>query len=221
MTNEVSVHRDQAVGRLRSDGPLTGRLLDDHRSVGAELAFDPVQMGWVRSDVSDDFHPQTGRRPGWPQPVTSAARITLRPWNSAESEVFAALLDDPRLWEHMPQPYPGQITPDMADSLIALSNDGAFHHVRAIEVDGVAVGQVRLEYSDRGSELSYWIGRNHWRRGIAGRAVSRFLESAPVQGQLHARVRPGNVASLRLLERVGFRRQDIACDGSGWVILHR
>jgi len=221
MTNEVFFHTDHAVGRLRSDGPLTGRLLADHFDLGAELAFDPLQMGWVRADVSDDFHPQTGLHPGWPKPVTSETRIVLRPWDSAESDVFAALLDDPRLWEHMPQPYPGQITRDIADGLIALSNDGAFHHVRAIEVDGVAVGQVRLEYSDRGSELSYWIGRSHWRRGIAGRAVRRFLETTPVRGQLHARVRPENLASLRLLERAGFRRQDTACDGSGWVILHR
>lgn len=221
MTNETSFHSDHAVGRMRSDGPLTGPLLANHVGLGAELAFDPVQMGWVRSDVVDDLHPKTGLRPGWPRPVTSATPITLRPWRSDESDVFAALLDDPRLWEHMPQPYPGQITRDTADSLIALSNDGTFHHVRAIEVDGVIAGQVRLEYSDRGSELSYWIGRNHWRRGIAGRAVRRFLETAPVRGTLHARVRPGNVASLRLLERAGFRRQDTSASEPGWVILQR
>lgn len=220
MTNEVSFHKDHAVGRLRTDGPLTGRLLDNHRGLGAELAFDPVQMGWVRADVLDDFHPETGRRAGWPQPVNASTRIVLRPWDSSESDAFASLLDDPRVWEHMPQPYPGKITRDIADSLIALSNDGAFHHVRAIEVEGVAVGQVRLEYSDRGSELSYWIGRMHWRRGIAGRAVRLFLETAPIRGQLHARVRPENLASLRLLDRAGFRRQDKASDGSGWVILH-
>lgn len=53
--------------------------------------------------------------------------------------------------------------------------------------------------------VGYWIGRDHWGKGIATAALAAFLrveERRPLQ----ARVATHNVASSRVLERCGFAR---------------
>ena len=52
-------------------------------------------------------------------------------------------------------------------------------------------------------EVTYWIGREHWGKGVATRALSVFLEAVKVR-PIHARVAKDNVASLRVLEKCGF-----------------
>ncbi|OGO73234.1 MAG: GNAT family N-acetyltransferase [Chloroflexi bacterium RBG_19FT_COMBO_56_12] len=52
-------------------------------------------------------------------------------------------------------------------------------------------------------EVSYWIGKEYWGKGIATQALSEFLglqETRP----LYAWVAKDNVASLRVLEKCGF-----------------
>ena len=52
-------------------------------------------------------------------------------------------------------------------------------------------------------EVSYWIGRDYWGRGIATRALSAFLEHITIR-PLFARIAKDNAASLRVLEKCGF-----------------
>jgi RimJ/RimL family protein N-acetyltransferase len=75
---------------------------------------------------------------------------------------------------------------------------------RAIVVDGGVAGTIG-SWGDPGErEITYWIGRSYWGKGIATGAVNAFLtvdQSRP----LHARVAYDNVASHRVLEKCGFR----------------
>ena len=52
-------------------------------------------------------------------------------------------------------------------------------------------------------EVGYWIGREHWGKGIATRALQLFLQSSTVR-PLCAHVARHNVASIRVLEKCGF-----------------
>jgi RimJ/RimL family protein N-acetyltransferase len=74
---------------------------------------------------------------------------------------------------------------------------------RVIVVDDVA-GTIG-SWGDSGErEVTYWIGRSYWGKGIATDALNAFLagdQSRP----LHARVASDNVASHRVLEKCGFR----------------
>jgi RimJ/RimL family protein N-acetyltransferase len=75
---------------------------------------------------------------------------------------------------------------------------------RAIVVDGEVVGTIGSWGSPGEREVTYWIGRSHWGRGIATCALDAFLtvdQSRP----LHGRVAADNVASRRVLEKCGFR----------------
>jgi RimJ/RimL family protein N-acetyltransferase len=52
-------------------------------------------------------------------------------------------------------------------------------------------------------EVGYWIGREHWGRGVATDAVAQFVREVKAR-PLYARVAAHNVASIRVLEKCGF-----------------
>ena len=52
-------------------------------------------------------------------------------------------------------------------------------------------------------EVSYWIGKEHWGKGIATKALSEFLSHVVVR-PLYARAANDNLASIRVLEKSGF-----------------
>jgi RimJ/RimL family protein N-acetyltransferase len=54
-------------------------------------------------------------------------------------------------------------------------------------------------------EVSYWLGKPYWGKGIATRALSAFLKHIKVR-PLYARAAKDNNASLRVLEKCGFTR---------------
>ena len=51
--------------------------------------------------------------------------------------------------------------------------------------------------------VGYWIGRDHWGKGIASRALALFLADVDTR-PLHAHVAKHNVASIRVLQKSGF-----------------
>jgi RimJ/RimL family protein N-acetyltransferase len=74
---------------------------------------------------------------------------------------------------------------------------------KSVVVDGRLVGHV-LSFEQFGErEVSYWIGKEYWGRGITTRALSLFLDEEGVR-PLYARAAKDNVASLRVLAKCGF-----------------
>ena len=74
---------------------------------------------------------------------------------------------------------------------------------RTIEVDGRVAGHVACFVRDDDLEVTYWLGREFWGRGIATRALSAFLDEV-VGRPIHARAAEDNVGSRRVLEKCGF-----------------
>ena len=54
-------------------------------------------------------------------------------------------------------------------------------------------------------EVSYWLGKEFWGKGIATRALAQFLAHVR-ERPIYGRAAKDNVASLRVLEKCGFRR---------------
>jgi RimJ/RimL family protein N-acetyltransferase len=52
-------------------------------------------------------------------------------------------------------------------------------------------------------EIGYWIGREHWGRGIATASVRAFIAGMPDR-PLHAYVTEHNVASMKVVVANGF-----------------
>ena len=96
--------------------------------------------------------------------------------------------------------------------------------LRAVEADGVVVGNVVSWEHEGEREVGYWIGREHWGRGVATTALAAFVAEI-TERPLFAHVVNTNVGSIRVLEKCGFRRTGtptVAADGSwsssiGWT----
>jgi RimJ/RimL family protein N-acetyltransferase len=78
--------------------------------------------------------------------------------------------------------------------------------VLAIEADGVVVGSIGSWDADGKREVTYWLGREHWGKGLATRALSEFVAETERARPLYAATAHDNVASQRVLEKCGFRR---------------
>jgi RimJ/RimL family protein N-acetyltransferase len=76
--------------------------------------------------------------------------------------------------------------------------------IKTILVDGQVAGSV-LSYEDEGNpEVSYWIGKEYWGRGIATCALAEFLINGNKARPIYARAAKDNLGSLRVLEKCGF-----------------
>ena len=77
--------------------------------------------------------------------------------------------------------------------------------MRTIEVDGQPAGHVSSYVGNVGLEVTYWLGREYWGRGIASAALQAFL-LAQTHRPLRGRAAADNAASLRVMEKCGFVR---------------
>ena len=76
--------------------------------------------------------------------------------------------------------------------------------VRTIVVDGAVVGSVLSYETDGKPEVSYWLGRAFWGRGIATAALAQFLAEVNPMRPIYARVAKDNAGSRHVLEKCGF-----------------
>ena len=76
--------------------------------------------------------------------------------------------------------------------------------IRTIEWQGETAGHVASFTMEGDREITYWIGRDYWGRGLATKALRLFL-NVETERPLHARAAADNPASLRVLVKCGFR----------------
>ena len=74
---------------------------------------------------------------------------------------------------------------------------------KTVELDGEVVGTVSSWDNDGKREVTYWIGREHWGKGVATRALAEFLEVETAR-PLYAAAAKDNAGSIRVLEKCGF-----------------
>ena len=76
---------------------------------------------------------------------------------------------------------------------------------RTILFDGQVAGTVSTFVAPWSGklEVTYWIGREFWGKGIATKALAVLLSAVKTR-PLYARAAKDNIASLRVLEKCGF-----------------
>lgn len=75
--------------------------------------------------------------------------------------------------------------------------------IKTILFDGLVAGHVLSHGWFGEPEISFWLGREYWGRGIATKALKGFLDDMKAR-PLYARAAKDNLASLRVLEKCGF-----------------
>ncbi len=76
-------------------------------------------------------------------------------------------------------------------------------NIRTIMYNNEIAGSVSKYEIEGDAEITYWIGKRYWGKGIASNALKAFLEiekARPMQG----RVATDNIGSKKVLEKNGF-----------------
>lgn len=152
-------------------------------------------------------------------PVTLAAGgLVLRPLRRSDASAWHDLRRRNAAWLHpweatLPQPDPA-VPSTFAGMVRGYRREGKAGRAMAFALvsDGVLVGQVTLGGiawgSLRSAYIGYWIAQQVAGRGIMPRAVAVLTDFAFADLQLHRieiNIRPENIASLRVVEKLGFR----------------
>jgi len=84
---------------------------------------------------------------------------------------------------------------------------------KTIVVDGKVAGSI-LRFPLFGKpSVAYWLGRRYWGKGIATKALKKFLRGVKTR-PLYASAARDNVASLRVLAKCGFK---VTGQGTGFA----
>ena len=149
-------------------------------------------------------------------PTIDTTRLSLRWISAADTDAFYAIYSNPEVMRYWS-------TPPLAD------REAAANLVKKIQEDwkrrlilkwGIArradnqlIGSVtlfNLDFNHRRAEIGYALGRDYWGQGYMSEALMVVLKHAFEVLALHrieADVDPRNAASIRTLEKLGFRRE--------------
>jgi ribosomal-protein-alanine N-acetyltransferase len=151
----------------------------------------------------------------WPTSVPELAteRLRLRPPVPRDAAALLSILGDPEVTRHHNMP----TLTTLAEAQAALERLEQRYAARdtirwAIELVGHGemigtVGLLRFDFEHGRAEVGYEIARRWWGRGLAPEAVAaviRYGFSVLGLHRIEAGVLPGNDASVRVLQKLGF-----------------
>jgi ribosomal-protein-alanine N-acetyltransferase len=135
----------------------------------------------------------------------------LRPFRTDDAASVARYANNRKIWaavrDHFPHPY----TEEDAVTFINLANEPGDAVVRAIVVNGEAVGAIGIHPQDDVHricvEIGYWLGEPFWGKGIITEAVKEMTKVAIELGytRVFATVFSNNQASVKVLEKAGYQ----------------
>ena len=137
--------------------------------------------------------------------------ISLREFRDSDAERLVELANNPAVSRFLTDSFPYPYTLDDANWWIQTGNKSSI--ARVIEYQGNFVGSVGAEPGSGEKQkqygIGYWLGEPYWGRSIMTEALSLFVDelfSSTSVERLQAWVYTDNVASIRVLEKVGFSK---------------
>ncbi|MFE0103092.1 GNAT family N-acetyltransferase [Streptomyces sp. NPDC059009] len=137
-------------------------------------------------------------------PAREAAEVSLRPVHDSDVPVFFRWANDPESNQVAAFTSPRSADWDRFTAHWTELRTSADTDVRTILADGDVAGHAGVWGEPGRREVTYWVDRSQWGRGIATGAL-RLLLAEIVERPLRARAAADNVGSLRVLEKCGFR----------------
>jgi RimJ/RimL family protein N-acetyltransferase len=140
----------------------------------------------------------------------------VRSWRRGDEEDLVRHANNRKVWLQLRDRFPHPYTPADADAWLAHVLAERPETNFAIALDDAVVGGIGFERGGDierlSAEVGYWLGEEVWGRGLATaalRAVTRHAFEAHGLHRVFAMVFARNLASARVLEKVGFVREGI------------
>ena len=151
-------------------------------------------------------------------PVIETARLRLREQREGDANALLAVYGDPRAmayWSGPPWTDIAQAHAHLQRAQRDLESGGVLPWAIADIASDELIGTLtlfKLDRDHRRAEIGYILGTPHWGKGLAGeamRAVLRHAFGAMQLERIEADTDPRNAPSLRMLERLGFKREGL------------
>lgn len=148
--------------------------------------------------------------------ILRAESCVLRPWTVSDLDSLVEHANNRKVWLQLRDRLPHPYTQADGNAWIALAMSEVPITNLAIECDGQAVGSIGLvlqnDIETGTAEVGYWLGEAYWGRGIVTKALCTFSYWAFHEfslRRLFAGVMATNLASRRVLEKVGFQLEGV------------
>lgn len=137
--------------------------------------------------------------------------IGIRPWQKQDAQALAQMANNRAVWNNLRDAIPNPYTVMDALRWIAQASQQTPQSHFAIVQDGLLVGSIgctpQTDIYRKTLEVGYFIGQQHWGKGIATKAVSIIIDYVWQQFdvvRIEARTLAYNPASMRVLQKNGF-----------------
>ena len=145
----------------------------------------------------------------------SGRRLALRSFRDGDAAAIVWHADNPNVARYLRERFPQPYTRAAAAAWLESVTDEKPARNLAITVEDQVIGGIGLapgtDIHRVSAEVGYWLGEAMWGQGIATCALRLFipyaLASFPVCNRLFAYVDEEHAASIRVLEKNGFRQE--------------
>ncbi|GAB1198286.1 hypothetical protein APSETT444_007600 [Aspergillus pseudonomiae] len=150
-----------------------------------------------------------------PTPILQLSNHLIRPYYAGDVEALAKEGNNPEIARWLRSRFPEPYTIEDAKDWISIANSASpvLNFAISRREDNIAIGSIGLKARDdvyyRTMEIGYWVGQDHWGKGIATEALSAMtawaFKSFPHVLRLEAEVYDGNEASQKVLAKAGYQ----------------
>lgn len=144
-------------------------------------------------------------------PIVETPRLILRSWSPSDADRLYSILQEKDIFKYFPRAWAPErpwVDKYIHHHLCHWEEHGYGHWAVVNRESGEVIGWNGLEYLPETSEteVAYLLGRESWGRGFATEAAAAAVDFGtdtcrlkPIIGLVH----PGNIASIRVLEKIG------------------
>ena len=141
-------------------------------------------------------------------------KCRIRKWELSDAKDLAAALSNKKVQDNLrdglPYPYTEQDGKEFISAMLSADENETFAF--AIIVDDMVIGSIGIFRQDnihrQTAELGYYIAEEYWGKGIMTEAVKQICEYVFAKSdiiRIYAEPFANNIASCRVLEKVGFQ----------------
>ena len=153
--------------------------------------------------------------------IIKKERDTLRKWKQCDATSLSENLNNKNIWDNCRDYLPYPYSLDDANSYLESIKNKEPLSDFCIEINGEAVGNIGFvrgnDVERYNAEVGYWMVEKHWNKGIITdalkEAIKYYVANSDI-ARVFAPVYQDNIASKKVLEKVGFKEYGIAKKGA-------
>lgn len=149
-------------------------------------------------------------------PTIEKEKFKLRPWHPDDAPALVKHGNNLNVSRNLRDAFPYPYTMHDARKWLNMVGENRSDVILAIVMNGEAAGGIGIHagkdvYRYNG-EIGYWLSEKYWGKGIMSEAVKELVDFSFIQThflRLFATIFHNNIASMRVLEKCGFKFEAI------------